>query len=368
MADLRLVAVALAAVGTVAASSDPEYSFPLFRQCDPKWGQEMMGVKGPGERATICREGCAMSCVAMGLNGLGVYINNTQVNPGVLNSWLEENKGYVCAGGDCNNLVLQKPSFTDLPGSPLVLVGESQKPPSGEIMEGLANRTMIYVAHVHNSGHFVLLTSTASKTAGSESFQVNDPYYNTTVYPYANISDIISYRIVKPTPPKTFPLYKQCDEKWGSNNMGINNQTICQVGCLMSSISMALDGFNVQIEGATSTPATLNAFLRTHDGYVKGTSDLEESAVPKISSRITWPKDGMHTSNDLSYTKIGEYLNTDPPRVVIANVLHGHHFVLVTAVDNITNDNLYVHDPGFARSTYSYKTDVVGWRLFDILC
>jgi hypothetical protein len=42
--------------------------------------------------------------------------------------------------------------------------------------------------------------------------------------------------------------------------------TICDVGCLMSSTSMAIGGKRISIENATSTPGTLNAFLRKVGG------------------------------------------------------------------------------------------------------
>jgi hypothetical protein len=29
-------------------------------------------------------------------------------------------------------------------------------------------------------------------------------------------------------------------------------------------------------------------------------------------------------------------------------------------------DTLYVNDPGFNRQSYSYKSDVVGWRLYNM--
>ena len=71
-----------------AATRPPEYqrattalspSYPLFSQCDAKWADDEMGVPGAGERATICKEGCAMSCVAMALAGHRIYINNSEV-------------------------------------------------------------------------------------------------------------------------------------------------------------------------------------------------------------------------------------------------------------------------------------------------
>jgi hypothetical protein len=42
--------------------------------------------------------------------------------------------------------------------------------------------------------------------------------------------------------------------------------TVCDVGCLMSSISMAIGENNILIAGQTSNPGTLNAWLRTNNG------------------------------------------------------------------------------------------------------
>ena len=41
---------------------------------------------------------------------------------------------------------------------------------------------------------------------------------------------------------RTYPLYKQCDSKWGNEHLGTSQNTICKAGCLMSSIAMALAG------------------------------------------------------------------------------------------------------------------------------
>ena len=48
---------------------------------------------------------------------------------------------------------------------------------------------------------------------------------------------------------------------------------------------------------------------------------------------------------------------------VIANVMHGEHFVLVVGWSH-DGDTLFVNDPGFNRASYSFKQDVMGWRLF----
>jgi hypothetical protein len=87
--------------------------YPLFKQCDPNWGNNTMGTPGPGERSNICGEGCAMSSVSMALAGLKFQINGVNSDPASLNAWLIANAGYVCAAGDCNNLVLDAPTWLD---------------------------------------------------------------------------------------------------------------------------------------------------------------------------------------------------------------------------------------------------------------
>jgi hypothetical protein len=141
-------------------------------------------------------------------------------------------------------------------------------------------------------------------------------------------------------------------------------ETICDVGCLMSSISMSINGWNIGIDGQVSNPASLNMWLRDNNGYTSG-SDLIESDIPNINkTHIRWPADGMHTTNDISLYSIRALLVHK--RVVIANVMHGEHFVLVTGFSYTDPDTLFVNDPGFSTTNYSYSADVVGWRLFHI--
>ncbi len=354
-AIVTFLCVAALLVLAVAGLKAGNYPFPTYKQCDPRWGNDTMGIKGNGWRSTICGEGCAMSSTAMALAGLGVKMNGAPITPATLNTWLIANQGYVCIDGDCDNLVLTAPERL----SPVMsLIGEDQKPAFKAIATDIANERIIHVAHVRNNSHFVLLVGAVP---GQEAFYVHDPFYNVTVYPYANITDIIRSKI------NVYPVYKQCDPRWGSNEMGTDGDTICQVGCLMSSISSALAGTGINIANTTVvTPATMNTWLRGNGGYVSGTSDLQESVVPKLSpSRISWPSDGMHTTNDLPFATIKEYIDRKVPRIVIANVMDGGHFVLVVGY-RADGDTLVVNDSGFNRNTYSYSKDVVGWRIFDM--
>lgn len=361
MAVLPLALAALALVLSAVPTDARRIIYPLMKQCDPRWGNNMMGTPGNGEQNTICNEGCAMTSTTMAFAGLGVKGSDGKpINPGELNTWLQANGGYYCAAGDCNNLNLTAPErFSPV----LAIIGETQKPSYEEIAQDIVAGSIAHVAHVRDNSHFVLLTAHVTLN-GVRGFHVNDPYYNVSFYPYANISDIIRYKINK------YPVYKQCDTRWGNNKMGSDNETICEVGCLMSSISMAIGGNRIRIpesngDKVISDPATLNQWLRTHNGYTNY-SALYESRIPEIDpARIVWPKDGMHTSNDISFFTIKSYLDRALPRIVIANVMHGQHFVLVVGY-RADGDTLVVNDPGFDRNTYSYSNDVVGWRLFDM--
>ena len=345
---------AFVAFCVLLVSGAAAYHFPLYKQCDPQWGSDMMGVQGPGERNTICNEGCAMSSTAMALAGLGVTIGGAPVNPGTFNTWLKNNQGYLCMAGDCNNLNLTAPERLS---SVMSLIGEYEKPSFDKIAREIRFERIIYVAHVRNNSHFVLLTDAVHER---KSFKVNDPGFNETEYPYANISDIIRFKI------DVYPVYKQCNSSWGPTIMGGDNDTICEVGCLMSSISMALAGTGIEVDNQTASPATVNRWLQQNSGYVPGSSALMESKIPLISpGRITWSSSGMHLSNNIPFEKIQELIDSKVPSIVIANVMHGHHFVLVVGYRH-DGDTLVVNDPGFNRNTYSYMNDVVGWRVFGM--
>jgi hypothetical protein len=87
-------------------------TYPLYKQCDPRWGHDMMGINGTGHRASICAEGCAMSCVAMVLEAAGYTLPGAAtavITPGSLNSYLISHHGYHCEKSDCDNLVLTAP-------------------------------------------------------------------------------------------------------------------------------------------------------------------------------------------------------------------------------------------------------------------
>ena len=359
-------------------------STPHYHQCDSRWGNDTIGKANVpiSEDSTICHVGCAMTSLSM----LLAQINTTTswlkkerteaITPKSFNQWLIHHNGYDCvevgtslnastaieSKSQPNDLVcfdLLSQSITNLTGR-IVYQGYRQVSLS-EMSKGMQQETTSYIAHVKNGHHFVLVTAVNVATS---SITVLDPYFNVTEYPFANVSGALIYKMRLKEVPKQYPTYKQCDALWGPHEMV--NTTVCKVGCIMSSTSMALAGHGIDVNGLDSNPGSFNQWLRTHNGYI-GANNFEEGSIDNVSSLLphsaVWPSDGHHGTNDIDTAELKLYIET---RVVIANVLKGRHFVLVVGVDALDSDVLYVNDPGFNRTTYSYSKDVVGWRLFDM--
>lgn len=72
--------------------------------------------------------------------------------------------------------------------------------------------------------------------------------------------------------------------------------TICRVGCLISSVSMAFNYYNITVNGQSIDPGVLNVWLRDNNGYNEH-SGLKEKVLEKLSPRITY--NGMIDSRSL---------------------------------------------------------------------
>jgi len=126
---------------------------------------------------------------------------------------------------------------------------------------------------------------------------------------------------------------------------------ICKGGCAMSSVAMALAGYNITIDGEVPTPKNLNNWLKKNDGYhcISGicynlvldapdrispghVKSLGEPPVPFLDSLVRLVKSNF---------------------VVIAHVKDQHHFVLVTGFQA---PNIFtILDPFYPQTTYQYE-------------
>lgn len=136
-------------------------NYPLYKQCDPQWGNIKLGTSSD----TICSAGCLMSSVAMALYGVG----NSYSTPPVLNYWLTTHGGYVSGDlfvwGSVNTIGM-------------VYRG---KIPNYQIKTNL-DRDNVVIINVRNGGHWVLATGYSGDT-----IFVNDPGYPVNAYSISQI-------------------------------------------------------------------------------------------------------------------------------------------------------------------------------------
>lgn len=75
----------------------------------------------------------------------------------------------------------------------------------------------------------------------------------------------------------------------------IEKDTICEVGCLLSCIAMALNGHHILVDGQSANPANLNTWLQQNNGYLAN-DELLEGTLQKLSPNVTYvgPFVGKH--------------------------------------------------------------------------
>jgi len=139
------------------------------------------------------------------------------------------------------------------------------------------------------------------------------------------------------------PMMKQCDSRWGKNRLGTSSKTLCQSGCAISSIAMALAS-----RGASVNPGTLNDWLIHNSGYVNGNL-LAWGAVNKFGKMTLF--NYYRGAGSLSVANLKSFVNSGYP--VVINVRSGGHWVLVTG--NTSGNDFLVNDPGFSVNSYPYS-------------
>ena len=136
-----------------------------------------------------------------------------------------------------------------------------------------------------------------------------------------------------------YPLFKQCDSRWGSNHLGSSSTTICKAGCLMSSVSMVLNDCGKTVNGESANPGSLNSWLTSHGGYVSGDLFVWGSVAPFGLSFVGFSS---------SATDIRNHFNAG--NAVILTVNNGGHYVLMTGH---SASSYTVNDPGFSKTSYT---------------
>ena len=132
-------------------------------------------------------------------------------------------------------------------------------------------------------------------------------------------------------------LYKQWDQRWGSQP--IKYKTICNYGCLMTSVAMALNARGKTVDGSTVDPGSLNSWLKRNGGYVD--DNFQWDAVRRLGLSYV-----QHSNNHNEIQRFACDTNFE----VVLNVQGGSHYVLVTGLGN---GGYIVNDPGYMKTFYA---------------
>jgi hypothetical protein len=137
------------------------------------------------------------------------------------------------------------------------------------------------------------------------------------------------------------PYYNQCNQTWANDTLGHGPNTICQAGCLMSSVTAMMAGEGVLINETEPNPGLTNKWLIENGGYVDGDLFLWASIQPLGGNFIGF-----------LYTPVSIAEAFEQGYRIVLNVLEGDHFVLLL---NVLEDCYQVMDPAFNRDTYLFQ-------------
>jgi len=168
--------------------------------------------------------------------------------------------------------------------------------------------------------------------------------------------------------PKNYPLFTQCDPLWGANFMGGDSypvDTVCQQGCAMSSVSMALNGKGYFLDSFLPIyPGTMNAWLRYDNGYVCMDGDCNNLVLDSPNrlspGNITYISEDEKPSLEVVKSYI---LNQNP--ISVAHVRNDTHFVLLVGFDSVNETTFYVNDPYYPVISYDFSeiSDIILYNM-----
>ncbi len=125
------------------------------------------------------------------------------------------------------------------------------------------------------------------------------------------------------------PLYSQVDPKWSGDYMGYSGCTIGEIGCAMTSTTMALN----KISGKSFTPKDMNNYLNSVGGYTGDGSIYWNTAAQYVGK--------SYTGREYSKAVVDNELNSGRPVVISVN--YNGHWVCVAG--RKSDGSYIIHDP-----------------------
>lgn len=150
------------------------------------------------------------------------------------------------------------------------------------------------------------------------------------------------------------PIYLQSDSKWSKETIGGSGETIQAVGCTVSSVSMALAHYNIDMN-----PSKLNKLLKDHGDYTR-----QGWLIWNKIQEVTRDKVVLTIPVNPTYELIDQALEKRQP--VVANVIMNGsilHWVLIMGKEG---QEYLIKDPlgiGRIEKLSKFKSDIYAIRI-----
>lgn len=144
-----------------------------------------------------------------------------------------------------------------------------------------------------------------------------------------------------------FTNWKQCDSQWGSTKLG--SKTICEIGCLATSVSIQIARSGTQIMVDNFNPGTFVSTISQHNGFdSKNNFNWSENSWVSIAPNFKLVQSNISLSGNRvsKANQIAEQIQKG--YFPIVSVKNDGHWV---AIDYVDGDNVYVFDPASGNTT-----------------
>jgi len=153
------------------------------------------------------------------------------------------------------------------------------------------------------------------------------------------------------------PFFRQIWEPWGKETLGSSGDTIENIGCALTALSMVFKYYGVDTD-----PEKLNKWLQDNNGYLGGSSLIWSKAAQMAGNRVNY-KGMVNYSDTADMDYINSLLDSGYPVIVRMNVQNSSHFVVLTGRSGSTyyiNDPLYENPARTINESYEPKNNPAG--------
>lgn len=144
-----------------------------------------------------------------------------------------------------------------------------------------------------------------------------------------------------------YSQWKQCNSPWSSVPIGSSGKNICQIGCLVTSVSIQIKRSETAVTMSDFNPGNFIKELNNNNAFDPG-GNFYWRGWEKVAPNWTFAgKEKLPSSWEGKLSKISELLNQGYYPVMCVKNNCGHW----VAVTGVANNNIIIIDPGSSATT-----------------